>query len=111
MMAMFRFYQQLHWWIFSLDSSSSGCLLGSHKLRIVDESVFVTVVSVEDRVDHVDQLVIFKDLGLRNRLARLVVVVRLVVPMDERLDQFTAVQLIVVIRVMHLEIMELQFLF
>jgi len=38
-------------------------------------------------------------------------VVGLVVPMDQRLDQLQAVQLVVTVAVVHLEVMKLQLLF
>jgi len=82
-------------------------LLGSHELWIIDEAVFVAVVRLEDRVDHVDQLVVLEDLCLRHGLPTLVVVVRLVMPMDQRFDQFTTIQLVVVVCVVHLEIVKL----
>ena len=53
-------------------------LLGLHKLGVVDVSVPVLVVAGEDGVDHVDELLVLEDLGLRHLLPAVVIVVRLV---------------------------------
>ena len=58
-----------------------GCLcglLGLHELGVVDVAVPVLVVAVEDRVDHVDELLVLEDLGLRHLLPAVVIVVRTV---------------------------------
>lgn len=59
-------------------SLSLRSLLSLHKLRIIDVSVPVLVVRIEDGVNHVDQLVVLEDLGLGNGLTALGVVIGLV---------------------------------
>lgn len=53
-------------------------LLSLHKLGVVDEAILVPVIGGQDRVNHVDELVIPEDLGLRDGLATARVVVGLV---------------------------------
>lgn len=92
-----------------LVGSLLGCfVLGSHKLWIIDKSILVVVVRVQNRVNQCRELVVRKDLIL---VGRLVLGFAFLVPVDERLDQLAAVQLVVVVRVVHFEVVELQLLF
>ena len=85
-------------------------MLGSYKLGIVNEAVLVLVVTLEDGVDHVLQLLVKEYLRLWFGLAGLWIMISLVVPVDERLDQLEAVQLVVTVSVVHLEVVKLQLL-
>jgi len=87
-----------------------GRLLGGDKLWIVNEAVLVLVVALKDRVDHVLKLIISKNLLFRFRLPGLGVVVGLVVPVDEGLDELQPVQLVVSVSVVHLEVVKLELL-
>lgn len=55
-----------------------GLLLGLDKLGVVDVAILVLVISGQDRVDHVDQLVVHKDLGLGDGVAAVGIMVGLV---------------------------------
>lgn len=83
-------------------------VLGPHKLRIVNEPVPIVVVGVQNRIDQRGQLVVREDLIL---VGGLVLVFTFLVPVDQGLDQLAAVQFVVVVRVVHLEVVELQLLF
>lgn len=83
-------------------------VLGPHKLRIVNEPVPIVVVGVQNRIDQGRQLVVREDLIL---VGGLVLVFTFLVPVDQGLDQLAAVQFVVVVRVVHFEVVELQLLF
>lgn len=55
-----------------------GLGLRQTELHVVDHPVLVLVVVLEDRVDHLDQLVVLEDLRLGDRVPRSRVVVALV---------------------------------
>lgn len=89
-------------------------------LRIRDEPIVVLVHQLQDRIDQRLKRVVV--LGMRLGLVRfrrtmvgtsfaVVVIIFGIVPMDQRLDQLAAVQFVVVVRVVHLEVVELQLLF
>lgn len=87
-------------------------------LRIRDEPVVVLVHQLQDRIDQRLERVVV--LGMRLGLVRLtvvgtslamVVIIFGIVPVDQGLDQLAAVQFVVVVRVVHLEVVELQLLF
>lgn len=87
-------------------------------LRIRDEPVVVLVHQLQDRIDQRLERVIV--LGMRLGLVRIrrtvvtfavVVIIFGIVPVDQGLDQLAAVQFVVVVRVVHLEVVELQLLF
>lgn len=89
-------------------------------LRIRDEPVVVLVHQLQDRIDQRLKRVVV--LGMRLGLVRfrrtmvgtsfaVVVIIFGIVPVDQRLDQLAAVQFVVVVRVVHLEVVELQLLF
>lgn len=96
-----------------------GCL-GGTVLRIRDEPVVVLVHQLQNGVDQrLERLVV---LGMRFGLFRfrrptvvtsftVVVIIFGIVPMDEGLDQLASVQFVVVVRVVHFEVVELQLLF
>ena len=48
--------------LFLLLVSGGGGLLGGDELRVVDEAVFVFIVAVQDRVDHVLQLIVLDEI-------------------------------------------------
>ena len=50
-------------------------LLSLNKLWVVNVAVFVFVIRCQNRVDHVDQLVVLKDLGFRNLLTTIRIVI------------------------------------
>jgi len=85
-------------------------LLSSDKLRVVDEPVLVLVVALQDGVDHVLQLLVKEYFLFWFWLPRLGIVIGLVMPVDQRLDQLQSVQLVVTVSVVHLEVVELQLL-
>lgn len=102
-------------WEKTLVSLESTRLLRSHKLGVVDEAVAVAVVHLEDGVNHGLQLGIGEQfggaVGCGLLLALLSQVLALLnVPVDEGLDELEAVQLVVVIVVVQLEVVELQLL-
>lgn len=89
-------------------------------LRIRDEPVVVFVHQLQDRIDQRLERVVV--LGMRLGFVRfrrtvvgtslaVVVIIFGIVPMDQGLDQLAAVQFVVVVRVVHLEVVELQLLF
>lgn len=89
-------------------------------LRIRDEPVVVLVHQLQDRIDQRLERVVV--LGMRLGLVRIrrtmvgtsfavVVIIFGIVPVDQGLDQLAAVQFVVVVRVVHLEVVELQLLF
>lgn len=89
-------------------------------LRIRDEPVVVLVHQLQDRIDQRLQRVVV--LGMRLGLVRfrrtmvgtsfaVVVIIFGIVPVDQGLDQLAAVQFVVVVRVVHFEVVELQLLF
>lgn len=87
-------------------------------LRIRDEPVVVLVHQLQDRIDQRLKRVVV--LGMRFGLVRfrrtvvtfaVVVIIFGIVPVDQGLDQLAAVQFVVVVRVVHLEVVELQLLF
>lgn len=89
-------------------------------LRIRDEPVVVLVHQLQDRIDQRLERVVV--LGMRLGLFRfrrtvvgtsfaVVVIIFGIVPMDQGLDQLAAVQFVVVVRVVHFEVVELQLLF
>lgn len=89
-------------------------------LRIRDEPVVVLVHQLQDRIDQRLERVVV--LGMRLGLVRfrrtvvgtsfaVVVIIFGIVPMDQGLDQLAAVQFVVVVRVVHFEVVELQLLF
>jgi len=80
--------------------------LCGNKLRIVDESVLVLVVGLEDGVDHIDKFTVLEDLGLWHGPS-LVVMVGGIMPMYQRFHKFASVQLIIAVRIVHLEVMKL----
>lgn len=82
-------------------------MLCGHELAVIYEPILVPVVAVQDGVDHVLELVVLEDLGFGDRLPGVVVVVGTVMPMNERFDEFTSIEFVVVVRVVHLEVMEL----
>ena len=82
-------------------------LLGSDELWVVYEAVLVLVVALQDWVDHVLKLNIHKYFLLWFRLPGLGVMVCLVVPVDEGLDELQPVQLVVTVSVVHPEVVEL----
>lgn len=78
-----------------LDSESLEAprFLSSHKLGVVNVAILVPVVHVQDRVNHVGQLLVREELGctvwgwlLPTLLSD--VLAFLHVPMDKRLDEF-----------------------
>lgn len=88
-------------------------------LRIRDEPVVVLVHQLQDRIDQrLERIVV---LGMRLGLVRfrrtvvtsfaVVVIIFGIVPVDQGLDQLAAVQFVVVVRVVHFEVVELQLLF
>lgn len=88
-------------------------------LRVRDEPVVVLVHQLQDRIDQrLERIVV---LGMRLGLVRfrrtvvtsfaVVVIIFCIVPVDQGLDQLAAVQFVVVVRVVHLEVVELQLLF
>jgi len=85
-------------------------LLGSDKLRVINEAVLVLVVALQDRVDHVLKLVICEYFLLGLWIPGLGVMVGLVVPVDQGLDKLQSVQLVVAVSVVHLEVVELELL-
>lgn len=88
-------------------------------LRIRDEPVVVLVHQLQDRIDQRLErvVVLWMRLGLvrfrRTVVTSFAVVVIIfgIVPVDQGLDQLAAVQFVVVVRVVHLEVVELQLLF
>ncbi len=64
-------------------------LLRLDEFWVVDESVVVLVVRRQDGVDHVDQLLVLKDLGFRDGLSAAGVVVRLVWKRKKLCKNFT----------------------
>lgn len=87
-------------------------------LRIRDEPVVVLVHQLQDRIDQRLQRVVV--LGMRLGLVRfrrtvvtfaVVVIIFGIVPVDQGFDQLAAVQFVVVVRVVHFEVVELQLLF
>lgn len=92
-------------------SLGGGLVLRSHKLRIVDEAVLVVIVRGEDGIDQRGQFIVGEDFVLVTGLAGLLLVFAFLVPMDQRFDQLAPIQLVVVVGVVHLEVVELQFLF
>lgn len=89
-------------------------------LRIRDEPVVVLVHQLQDRINQRLERVVV--LGMRLGLVRfrrtvvgtsfaVVVIIFGIVPMDQGLDQLAAVQFVVVVRVVHFEVVELQLLF
>lgn len=89
-------------------------------LRIRDEPVVVLVHQLQDRIDQRLERVVV--LGMRLGLVRfrrtvvgtsfaVVVIIFGIVPVDQGLDQLAAVQFVVVVRVVHFEVVELQLLF
>ena len=82
-------------------------MLGGDELWVVYEAVLVLVVALQDWVDHVLKLNIHKYFLLWFRLPGLGVMVCLVVPVDEGLDELQPVQLIVTVSVVHPEVVEL----
>lgn len=89
-------------------------------LRIRDEPIVVLVHQLQDRIDQRLERVVV--LGMRLGLVRIrrtmvgtsftvVVIIFGIVPVDQGLDQLAAVQFVVVVRVVHLEVVELQLLF
>lgn len=89
-----------------------GCLRGT-VLRIRDEPVVVLVHQLQNGVDQRLERVVV--LGMRFGLFRLrrtvMVIIFGIVPVDQGLDQFASVQFVVVVRVVHFEVVELQLLF
>lgn len=89
-------------------------------LRIRDEPVVVLVHQLQDRIDQRLERVVVLGMGLGLvRIRRtmvgtsftVVVIIFGIVPVDQGLDQLAAVQFVVVVRVVHLEVVELQLLF
>ncbi|MPC48967.1 hypothetical protein E2C01_042753 [Portunus trituberculatus] len=91
-------------------SSSGSITLSLHKLWVINEAVLVLVVLIKYRINHVHQLNVGEQLLLRLWVASFSFMVGRVMPMEERFDEFLAIQLVVVICIMHLEVMELQLL-
>lgn len=92
-------------------SLGGGLVLRPHKLRIVDEAVLVVIVRSEDGIDQRGQFIVGEDFVLVAGLAGLLLIFAFLVPMDQRFDQLAPIQLVVVVGVVHLEVVELQFLF
>lgn len=91
-------------------SSSSSITLSLHKLRVINEAVLVLVVLIKYRINHVHQLNISEQLLLWLWMASFAFMVSRVMPMEEGFDKLLAIQLVVVVCIMHLEVMELQLL-
>lgn len=93
----------------------SARLLCSHKFWVINEAIAVAVIHLENGVDHGLKLSIGEQFGgtmwswLLLSLLRQVLAF-LNVPVDEGLDELKAIQLVVVIVVVQLEVMELQLL-
>merc|ERR1719270_1757734 len=89
----------------------SGCsLLSSNEFWVIYKAILVLVIAVKNRINHVLQFIVTKNLCLWGRSTRLGIMVGLVVPMDERFHQLQPIQLVVTVTVMHFEVMELQLL-
>lgn len=85
--------------------------LRTDELAVVDEAVVVLVVHLQYGINHLLQLKISEDLGcaVRWRIgAHLFALFD--VPVNERLDELTAVEHVVVVIVVHLEVVKLQLL-
>lgn len=89
-------------------------------LRIRDEPVVVLVHQLQDRIDQRLERVVILGMGLglvrfRRTMVgtsfAVVVIIFGIVPVDQGLDQLAAVQFVVVVRVVHFEVVELQLLF
>lgn len=91
-------------------SSSSSIALSLHKLWVINEAVLVLVVLIEYRIDHVHQLEVGEQFLLWLWMASFAFVVGRVMPVEEGFDELLAVQLVVVVCIVHLEVVELQLL-
>merc|ERR1719476_1035084 len=89
---------------------SGGGLLSSNEFWVVYKAILVLVVAVKNRINHILQFLVSKNLRLWGRSTRLGIMVGLIVPMDERFHQLQTIQLVVTVTVMHFEVMELQLL-
>jgi len=87
----------------------STTFLGSDKFGVINVAITIPVVHLQNGIDHLRELNVGEDFrGTRRRGIGAQVLALLNMPVNQRLDQFAAVQLVVVIIIVHLEVVELK---
>ena len=85
-------------------------MLGCNELGIIYEAILVLVVTFKNWINHVLKLLVKEDFGFWFRLAGFWIMISFIVPMYQGLDQLQTIKFVVAVSVVHLEVMELQFL-